>query len=80
LARKGQDSERQRMGAYLGHLGGLSGSANGQEARHALPPPESTDPVALGLMQGFPPQPDKLTKLPNGRWAFHHLSLELNAT
>lgn len=43
------------------------------------PPPESTDPVKLELMKGFPPPPDKVVKLstilkfPNGRWAFHHL-------
>ncbi|MDO9092721.1 MAG: serine hydrolase [Rubrivivax sp.] len=42
-------------------------------------PPESTDPVKLDLMRGFPPPPDKVVKLstilkfPNGRWAFHHL-------
>lgn len=44
-----------------------------------LPPPEATDPVALKLMQGFPPPPDKLIQLgnvlqyPNSRWAFHHM-------
>jgi CubicO group peptidase (beta-lactamase class C family) len=44
-----------------------------------LPPPEKTDPVALGLMQGFPPPPDKtvtfsnVLKGANGRWAFHHM-------
>lgn len=44
-----------------------------------LPPPEATDPVARGLMQGFPPPADKLVRLatvlqyPNARWAFHHL-------
>lgn len=43
------------------------------------PPPESTDPVKLEIMTGFPPPPDKVVKLstilkfPNGRWAFHHL-------
>jgi hypothetical protein len=45
----------------------------------SLPPPEATDPVALGIMQGFPPAPDKTVRLgsvlkyPNGRWAFHHM-------
>lgn len=45
----------------------------------ALPPPASTDPVTLQLMQGFPPPPDKVVtlgsvlKYPNGRWAFHHM-------
>lgn len=44
-----------------------------------LPPPESTDPVALEIMQGFPPPPEKivtlgnLLKYPNGRWGFHHI-------
>jgi CubicO group peptidase (beta-lactamase class C family) len=43
------------------------------------PPPESTDPVKLELMKGFPPPPDKqvrlstVQKFPNGRWAFHHM-------
>jgi hypothetical protein len=60
-------------------LVGLSGSATAQDATQSLPRPETTDPVTLGLMQGFPPPPDKLvtlantTKFPNGRWAFHHL-------
>ncbi|MFJ1257197.1 serine hydrolase domain-containing protein [Cupriavidus sp. CuC1] len=40
--------------------------------------PETTDPVRLGVMQGFPPAPDKrVTKanafqLPNLRWALRH--------
>ncbi|HYW57736.1 MAG TPA: serine hydrolase [Polaromonas sp.] len=44
-----------------------------------LPAPESTDPVTLELMKGFPPPPDKVVRLgtilkyPNARWAFHHL-------
>ena len=44
-----------------------------------LPPPETTDPVALGIMQGFPPAPDKTVRLgtvlqyPNARWALHHM-------
>lgn len=44
-----------------------------------LPPPESTDPVALELMTGFPSPPDKIVRLatvlkyPNARWAFHHM-------
>ncbi len=60
-------------------VAGLGGSAFAQDGVPALPRPETTDPVALGLMQGFPPPPDKLvtlattTKFPNGRWAFHHL-------
>jgi CubicO group peptidase (beta-lactamase class C family) len=50
------------------------------QAQQKLPPPESTDPVALGLMSGFPPAPGKQItfnnfyfKYPNIRWAFHHL-------
>lgn len=50
-------------------------------ASHALqlPPPQATDPVALQIMQGFPPPPDKTVRLanvlqyPNARWAFHHM-------
>jgi CubicO group peptidase (beta-lactamase class C family) len=48
-------------------------------AQSALPSPEATDAVKLGLMQGFPPPPEKvvrlgsLLKFPNGRWGFHHL-------
>ena len=44
-----------------------------------LPPPDATDPVALQLMQGFPPPPAKAVRLanilqyPNVRWAGHHL-------
>ena len=44
-----------------------------------LPPPDATDPVALQLMQGFPPPPEKVVQLanilkyPNARWALHHL-------
>lgn len=49
------------------------------QQRPALPTPESTDPVALQLMQGFPPPPEKTVRLatvlryPNARWAFHHM-------
>jgi CubicO group peptidase (beta-lactamase class C family) len=48
-------------------------------AQPQLPPPDATDPVALKLMQGFPPPPDKqvrlatILKYPNARWALHHL-------
>lgn len=44
-----------------------------------LPPPESTDPVALEIMKGFPPPPEKivslgnLLKYPNSRWGFQHI-------
>jgi CubicO group peptidase (beta-lactamase class C family) len=53
------------------------------QASHAqtpqLPAPDSTDPVKLELMAGFPPPPDKqirlatVLKYPNSRWAFHHM-------
>jgi hypothetical protein len=49
------------------------------QQRPPLPPPEATDPVALKLMQGFPPPPEKTVRLanvlqyPNARWAFHHM-------
>ena len=55
----------------------FAGHAQGQPP--ALPPPEATDPVALRLMQGFPPPPDKIVRLanilkyPNVRWAAQHL-------
>ena len=58
---------------------GLSRVASAQTPQVQLPPPEKTDPVALGLMQGFPPPPDKtvtfsnVLKGANGRWAFHHM-------
>jgi CubicO group peptidase (beta-lactamase class C family) len=57
----------------------IGGSAYAQSAPQ-LPPPEKTDPVALQLMQGFPPPPDKLVVLGNVlripsnlRWANQHL-------
>lgn len=49
------------------------------QPRLQLPAPEATDPVALGLMRGFPPPPGKVIRLgnvlqyPNARWAFHHM-------
>lgn len=49
------------------------------QPRPQLPPPEATDPVALKLMEGFPPPPEKTVRLtnvlqfPNARWAFHHM-------
>ncbi len=49
------------------------------QPRPQLPPPETTDPVSLGLMQGFPPPADKTVRLasvlkfPNARWAYHHM-------
>lgn len=49
-------------------------------AQPSLPPPESVRLDQLGLMQGFPPAPEKqvtaanfLRQYPNIRWAFHHM-------
>lgn len=42
-----------------------------------LPPP--ADPIALGIMQGFPPPADKIVtranvlRYPNGSWAYHNM-------
>jgi len=55
----------------------LMSTSHGQTP--ALPRPDATDPVALKLMQGFPPPPDKTVRLatvlkyPNARWAFQHM-------
>ncbi len=63
----------------LALLASLCTAAAAQDLRPQLPPPEATDPVALGIMKGFPPPPDKVVtlanvlKFPNGRWAYHHL-------
>jgi CubicO group peptidase (beta-lactamase class C family) len=52
-------------------------AATAQE--RALPSPEATDPVALEIMKGFPPPPEKIVTLgsllryPNGRWGFQHI-------
>ncbi|MEQ8347357.1 MAG: serine hydrolase [Sneathiellaceae bacterium] len=59
--------------------------AQSGQAQGPLPPPEATDPVALGLMQGAPPPRDRritlatVLRYPNARWAFHHMR-ELAAT
>src|SRR6185436_17897507 len=69
----------RRLGHSLALLASLSTAAAAQDSRPQLPPPEATDPVALGIMKGFPPPPDKVVtlanvlKFPNGRWAYHHL-------
>src|SRR4051794_4116644 len=63
----------------LALLASLSTAAAAQDSKPQLPPPEATDPVALGIMKGFPPPADKVVtlanilKFPNGRWAYHHL-------
>lgn len=46
-----------------------------------LPTAAETDPTVLGMMQGFPPPPDKIirfadgssSRFPNTRWAFSHI-------
>lgn len=49
------------------------------QPRLQLRSPEASDPVALGLMQGFPPATDKTVRLanvltfPNARWAYQHM-------
>lgn len=56
---------------------GLSCASQAQPVQ--LPPPESTDPLTLETMKGFPPPPDKQVRLatvlkyPNARWAFQHM-------
>jgi len=48
-------------------------------AQWKMPPPEKSDPVILGMMEGFPPSPDKtvtrekLLRFPAQRWAFRHM-------
>lgn len=50
-----------------------------QQAPPRLPPPEATDPVALGIMAGAPPPANRRVALanllayPNPRWGFHHM-------
>lgn len=57
--------------------------STGLDAQTAQPFPTAaqTDPKALGMMQGFPPPPDKTirfidgssSRFPNTRWAFSHI-------
>jgi CubicO group peptidase (beta-lactamase class C family) len=55
-----------------------AGPASAQQAPR-LPPPEATDPVALGIMAGAPPPANRRVSLanllayPNPRWGFHHM-------
>jgi len=54
--------------------------ADAQTAPPQFPTAAQTDPKALGMMQGFPPPPDKVirfidgtsSRFPNTRWAFNH--------
>lgn len=58
----------------------FAGVAAAQTAQ-PLPTAAQTDPKALGMMQGFPPPPDKTIRFidgsslrfPNTRWAFSHI-------
>lgn len=65
--------------AVLAAILACATSATAQNARAQLPPPDATDPVALGIMVGSPPPPDKrvgvanILKYPNGRWAYHRM-------
>lgn len=55
--------------------------ADAQNAPPQLPTAAQTDPKTLGMMQGFPPPPDKTirfidgssSRFPNTRWAFSHI-------
>ncbi|MDR3381198.1 serine hydrolase domain-containing protein [Cupriavidus basilensis] len=66
-----------RYGASIA-IAAMLASASPLAGAQTPNPPETTDPVRLGIMQGFPPAPDKrVTKanafqLPNLRWAFRH--------
>lgn len=57
----------------------LSFILTAQAQQPQLPPPETTDPIKLELMKGFPPPPEKVItfansgKYPHHRWTFHHL-------
>ena len=62
---------------------GMTLPSTGLDAQTAQPLPTAaqTDPKTLGMMQGFPPPPDKTIrfidgsslKFPNTRWAFSHI-------
>lgn len=63
-------------------LTGISASvAWAQTAPPAIPDAAQSDPKTRGMMQGFPPPPDKIirfgdgssSRFPNTRWAFSHI-------
>ncbi|WP_424629431.1 serine hydrolase domain-containing protein [Bradyrhizobium sp. SYSU BS000235] len=63
-------------------LAGIAMPALAQEPKmKSFPTAAETDPVTLGMMQGFPPPPDKIirfadgssSRFPNTRWAFSHI-------
>lgn len=59
----------------------LSNFTADAQTTQPLPTAEQSDPKALGMMQGFPPPPDKTirfidgssSRFPNTRWAFSHI-------
>nr|HAQ95275.1 6-aminohexanoate hydrolase [Afipia sp.] len=60
--------------------GTLFSTALNAQTAQPLPTAAQTDPKTLGLMQGFPPPPDKAirfidgssSRFPNTRWSFSH--------
>ncbi|MBN8980292.1 MAG: serine hydrolase, partial [Rhizobiales bacterium] len=56
-------------------------TASAQTAPPAIPDAAQSDPKTRGMMQGFPPPPDKIirfgdgssSRFPNTRWAFSHI-------
>lgn len=64
----------------LAGMGTLSATALNAQTAQPLPTAAQTDPKTLGLMQGFPPPPDKTirfidgtsSRFPNTRWSFSH--------
>ena len=64
----------------LAGMGTLSATALNAQTAQPLPTAAQTDPKSLGLMQGFPPPPDKTirfidgtsSRFPNTRWSFSH--------
>lgn len=78
---------RVHTARYVAALLALTGvnmlPSTGLDAQTAQPLPTAaqTDPKTLGMMQGFPPPPDKTirfidgssSRFPNTRWAFSHI-------
>ncbi len=71
-------SNRLVLATAFAALALATGAASAQQAPR-LPPPEATDPVALGIMAGAPPPANRRVTLanllayPNPRWGFHHM-------
>lgn len=72
-----------RLGVFgLFVLAGIAMPALAKEPQaKSFPTAAETDPIVLGMMQGFPPPPDKIirfvdgssSRFPNTRWAFNHI-------